>query len=99
MDGIRTTTRRNWGLRYNSDNKIMTYEEFKNVKIKGKYTTMGFDDLINYMKKHTDMYVLIDIGNRTYDETKKIYNEILNITKDKNILDRLITSRSYYRYD
>lgn len=87
------------GVKYNSENSIMTYEEFKNVKIKDKYTTMGFDDLVNCMKKYKDIYVMIDIGSKTYEDTKKIYSEILNVTQDKNILDRLITGWTYYRYD
>lgn len=87
------------GIEYNSDNNIMTYEEFKNVKIKGKYTTMGFDNLVDYMKKYKDIYVMIDIGKKSYEETKRIYSEILNITKDSSILNRFITGRSHYRYD
>ena len=87
------------GMEYNSDNNIMTYEEFKKVKIKGKYTTMGFDNLVDYMKKYKDIYVMIDIGKKSYEETKRIYSEILNITKDSSILNRFITGRSYYGYD
>ncbi len=87
------------GIKYNSENSIMTYEKFKNVKIKDKYTTMGFDDLVSYMKKYKDIYVMLDIGSKTYEETKKIYSEILNVTQNKNILDRLITGRTHCGYD
>ena len=34
---------------------------------------------------------MIDIGRKSYEETKKIYTEILNTTQDKNILNRMIT--------
>lgn len=87
------------GMEYNSDSNIMTYEQFKNVKIKGKYTTMGFDNLVDYMKKYKDIYVMIDIGKKSYEETKKIYSQILNTTRDNSVLNRLITGRTYYRYD
>lgn len=87
------------GIEYNSDSNIMTYEQFKNVKIKSKYTTMGFDNLVDYMKKYKDIYVMIDIGKKSYEETKKIYSQILNTTRDNSVLNRLITGRTYYRYD
>ena len=87
------------GIEYDSDNNIMTYEKLKNVKIKGKYTTIGFENLVDYMKKYKDIYIMIDIGKKSYKETNKIYSEMLNITKDSGILDRLITGRTYYRYD
>ena len=77
----------------------MTKKKQKNVKIKDKYTTMGFDDLVSYMKKYKDIYVMLDIGSKTYEETKKIYSEILNVTQNKNILDRLITGRTHCGYD
>lgn len=79
------------GLTYNKENSIMTYDEFMNIKIKNKYTTMSFEDLVNYMKEYSDIYVMIDIGRKSYDETLQIYEEILNITNDKKVLNRLIT--------
>ena len=42
---------------------------------------------------------LYRVGKKSYKETNKIYSEMLNITKDSGILDRLITGRTYYRYD
>lgn len=87
------------GITYNKENSVMSYEQFINTKIKGKYTTMSFEDLVNYMKKYNNIYVMIDVGRKSYDETKKIYTEILNITKNKKILNRLITGRAYKGYD
>ena len=52
---------------------------------------MSFEDLVKYMEKYNDIYVMIDIGKKSYEDTKKIYTEILNTTKDKNILNRMIT--------
>ena len=87
------------GITYNNENRVMSYEQFINTKIKGKYTTMSFEDLIKYMKKYNDIYVMLDIGRKLYDETKKIYEDILNIAKNKKILNRLITGRTYKGYD
>ena len=79
------------GITYNEENSVMTYEQFLNSKIKYKYDTMSFEDLVKYMEKYNDIYVMIDIGKKSYEDTKKIYTEILNTTKDKNILNRMIT--------
>ncbi len=82
------------GITYNSEGAL-SYYEFMNVKVKNKYTTISFKDLVELMYKYNDTYFLLDIGNKSYDETKEIYEEILNITQDKKILDRLITGRTY----
>lgn len=87
------------GLEYDENNNIMAYEKFINSKIKNKYTTLGFDNFVEYMKKYDDIYVMIDIGRKSYEDTKKIYTEIFKTTQDKDILNRMIVGRTYYRYD
>lgn len=74
------------GLDYNG---IMTYETFINSKIKDKYTTISYDDIVKFMEKNTDTYFMIDIGKQSYNETKKIYSAIVKST-NKKLLNRLI---------
>lgn len=80
------------GVHYNADHPIPTLEEFKKFKIKNVYEPASFKDLVAYMKKHKDMYVMIDIGKRNYEKTKSLYLEIVEeCEKDNNILQRFIT--------
>lgn len=79
------------GIKYNKENAVMSYEQFMNTKIKGKYTTMSFKDLIEFMKVHDDMYVMIDIGNQKKKKTKNMYEKIVqDANNDPKILNRLI---------
>lgn len=79
------------GMEYNEENPIMDYSTFMNVKVQGKYTTLSFKDLANFMKQHNDMYVIIDIGCKSYEETKEIYTKIVQDCEyDDMLLQRLI---------
>ena len=79
------------GLEYDEDNMVMSYDVFMNSKIKGKYTTIDFKELVSFMKQHNDMYVMIDIGNQDYENTKEIYTEIVNeCNHDSKILNMFI---------
>lgn len=57
---------------------------------------MYFNDYSKFMWHN--IYVMIDIGRKSYED-KKIYTEILKTTQDKDILNRMIVGRTYYRYD
>lgn len=79
------------GIEYNKENPIMDYNTFMNLKIQGKYTPLSFKDFAEYLGKHQDMYVMIDIGSKGYEETKEIYTKIVeDCNYDDNILQRLI---------
>lgn len=80
------------GLEYNEEHSVLTHEEFMNSKIQGKYTTLDIDEFISFMKKHNDMYVMIDIGRKSKKFTKKVYKEIVRAANnDSKVLNRLIT--------
>lgn len=82
-------------IEYNKENAVMSYEQFMNTKIKGKYTTMSFKDLIEFMKVHDDIYVMIDIGNQKKKKTKNIYEKIVQESNnDSKILNRLVINGS-----
>ncbi len=79
------------GLEYDEESPIMSYDEFMSIKIKDKYTPLSFNDFISFMKDHKDMYVMIDIGNKEYDDTKNIYSDIVKTAgNDKKVLNRMI---------
>lgn len=79
------------GIEYNEKNLVMDYNTFMNLKIQGKYTPLSFKKLAEFIGQHEDMYVMIDIGNKSYEETKEIYTKIIeDCNYNDNILQRLI---------
>ncbi len=69
---------------------IPTLDEFLSENIKDKYTTNSFSDLVEYMKEHDDVYVLIDIGDKDYDETLEIYKMIVKEVNSDDVLQHFI---------
>lgn len=79
------------GIEYNKENAIMDYDTFMSLKIQGKYTPLSFKDLAEFIEEHKDMYVMIDIGSKSYNETKEIYTKIVeDCNNNDNVLQRLI---------
>lgn len=75
----------------NTENQyVPTYDEFMDYKIQGKYKATSFCELVDFMKQNTDMYVMIDIGRKSYNETKHIYEILVSETKDVDVLRRFI---------
>lgn len=81
-------------LEQNYSTEIPDYEEFINTPIYSKYTSMSFEDLINFMKKYDDVYIACDAKG----DLEEVYKEIIKIVNyDKDILDRLIIT--FYSYE
>lgn len=79
------------GIEYNEESPIMDYDTFMSSKIQGKYTTLSFKELAQFIEQHNDMYVMIDIGNKSYEETKEIYTKIVeDCNNNDKILQKLI---------
>ena len=78
------------GVNYDEEHNVMSYDEFKNTKLWGEYTTLSFKDLVDYMKKNSGMYVMLDFGIKNAEYLEKAYREILKTTNDADVLDRLI---------
>jgi glycerophosphoryl diester phosphodiesterase len=70
---------------------IPTYDSFMNFKIQDQFTATDFAQLIAFMENHNDMYVMIDVANRNYDDTVSIYRAMVETADGKtDVLDRLI---------
>lgn len=65
-----------YGLPYTADSPVPTHAEFKSWKIQGHYETADIQDFVLFMQDHSDAFVMIDIGNQEYEETKDIYTEL-----------------------
>ena len=83
-------------LGFTNSSKGMAYEEFINTKMYGKYTPMSFEDLLDFMISHEDVYIHLDVKNRL----KESYEQIVKLAEMKNCpncLDRMIVS--FYNYE
>ncbi|OPJ58051.1 Ig-like domain-containing protein [Clostridium oryzae] len=79
------------GVPYNAENPVMTYDEFMNTKIQGKYTTIDLSTIVEYMKKHKDVYFMFDL--RTIDKATAIETtqKIIEAFKDnEKLFDRIV---------
>jgi glycerophosphoryl diester phosphodiesterase len=67
----------------------MTHEEFKNIKILGRYTLMDIHDLIDLMHDHNDIYIITDTKG-WFDLT---YFAISSLVDEANKIDPGIAKR------
>jgi glycerophosphoryl diester phosphodiesterase len=85
------------------DNGTGTYipslDEFKNSLIDEKYTAMTFEDLLRFMKKHKDFYVITDTKYLNPEEYMPQFEMILSSINafDPSLLDRFIVQ--FYNLD
>lgn len=83
---------------FSRDNKP-DYETFMNTKIYDMYTPLSVENIIGYMEKNKDIYVVTDIKEKDY---VSVLNTIVDTAKAnssdyKNILDRFVIQ--FYKYD
>ncbi len=66
--------------------------EFKAMRILGEYTPLDFEDVVNLMVKHPDIWIITDMKNATPENAHIMFSAFLNIASaiDSAILDRLI---------
>ncbi len=74
-----------------------TAKEFKSRDIMGKYTSMTFRDLVEYMSEHKDVWIVLDMKVGKREEMHESFTEIVKIAKsvDPKVLDRLIPQIYY----
>ena len=64
------------------DKHLCSYDTFMNFKIQKKYKATSFKELVIFMAEHDDMFVMIDGGERSYQDTKTFYSAILEETRE-----------------
>lgn len=77
-----------WDSLWEEDQKIPTLEEFKDLKIFGKYTSMNAYQLVDYMKEYPDLRIVIDTKEENYEDVVRDLVEIASF--NPNITERFI---------
>ena len=79
------------GQPYDENHTLASYDEFMKFEIQGCYHATSFAELIDFMKSHNDIFVMIDIGKRDYEPTKEIYSSIVaEANYDYDVLSHFI---------
>lgn len=68
--------------------QLPTLEQFKNTLIFSKYTPLSFRDVVNWMRKHSDAYIVLDVK----EDPKETYTWIVEHFKEEEILNHLVLS-------
>lgn len=92
-------------LIFTSDNKLvakhdwdsnngtaLSYSEYMNSKINGKYTPLDFEGIVILMQTYKDFYIITDTKETDQANTAKTFQDIYNTASstDSSILDRII---------
>jgi glycerophosphoryl diester phosphodiesterase len=88
-------TKKDWeqrlGQPYDKDHPDADYDTFMSFLIQGKFRATSFAELLDFMETHDDMFVMIDIGNRSYERTVKIYSAIVDAAQGREgVLQHMI---------
>lgn len=68
-----------------------SYAEFMKCRVYGMYAASSFADLVKFCEIDGGGYYMIDIQNRSYDDTKRIYQKIYDAAKgNAAVLDHFI---------
>lgn len=68
--------------------ETLTLSEFESVKIYGKYTTMSAKDLLDFMDRHEDIYIVIDTKE---PDAVSVVQELLRLAENRaELVERLI---------
>lgn len=79
------------GQTYDPEHPLATLDEFKAFSIQGRFQATTFAELLDFMETHPDMFVMVDAGNRSYDDTVAFYQAIVDEADGRDtILQHLI---------
>ena len=69
-----------------------TLAEFKEKRILGSYTPVGFDDIVRLMVKYPDIRIITDTKGGEMDVTRRTFEALLSIASgiDASVLDRIV---------
>ena len=72
-------------------NRVPSFEEFKKAKLRGYLTPMSFKDLVKYMHKNKDLYIITDTKYSHITRVEKEFNEMTKIlSRYKDVNKRFI---------
>lgn len=79
-------------LPVNKDGEPMTAKEFKKYKVQGKYTSLTFQDIALFMKKHPDIYLVTDSKETDPALIAQQFSRIVEVANkvDPEVLTRII---------
>ena len=73
------------------EKNLCDYETFMNFRIQGRYKATALSEIFDFMETHDDMYLMVDAGHRTYEDTLAYYQELVRVADGRNdVLNRLI---------
>ncbi|WP_226036339.1 glycerophosphodiester phosphodiesterase family protein [Aquibacillus saliphilus] len=93
--------RHGWEENYGQDNfvtnKPLSYEKFMSLPYYDKYTAMDFKMIIKLLEEFKDIYLILDGKVTSVEDTKVIYKEVGEATRDmaKSDFNRLIPQLFY----
>lgn len=81
------------GQTYDPSHPLASYDEFMAFQLPGGYRPCSFTDLLDFMKEHDDLFVMIDPAYRDYEETAELYSEIVRLADhDAGLLSHMIAA-------
>ena len=74
------------------ENKPLTYEQFKSLKIHNKYTPIDFEDILDLMSKYKDIYIVTDTKSGYPEDAKRVFDKMIKMIneKDSSLIERLV---------
>ncbi len=69
----------------NSDT-VMDHNTFKSHKIYGKYSTLDAEDILDYMERFPDLYIVLD----TKDSMPELVRALVDLNAPRDIMERFI---------
>lgn len=65
---------------------VMDYNTFKSHKIYGKYTTLTAEDILDYMERFPDLYIVLD----TKDSMPELVRSLVSFNAPGDVMERFI---------
>lgn len=74
-----------------------TKKEFLSEKILGKYDTLALDNVVEFMKEHKDVYLVVDLKTNDIKSVEQAYKKLVDTFKkiDPSSLNRVIPQIYY----
>ena len=74
-----------------SEKNLCDYSTFMSFRIQGRYKATDLAEVFDFMEEHDDMYLMVDAGHRSYEDTLEYYRELVRVADGRtNVLNRLI---------